>query len=86
MSDLSVKIIEIVAEQAMLEPEDVTIDSTIDDLGMDSLALVEIVFAIEERFGISIPFNANEPEKSDFDISSVKTIVQAVEMLIKEQS
>ena len=86
MSDLSVKIIEIVAEQAMLEPEDVTIDSTIDDLGMDSLALVEIVFAIEERFGISIPFNANEPEKSDFDISSVKTIVQAVETLIKEQS
>lgn len=86
MSDLTDKIIEIVAEQAMLESEDVTVDSTIDDLGMDSLALVEIVFAIEERFGISIPFNANEPEKSDFDISSVKTIVQAVETLIKEQS
>ncbi len=86
MSDLTDKIIEIVAEQAMLESEDVTVDSTIDDLGMDSLALVEIVFAIEERFGISIPFNANEPEKSDFDISSVKTIVQAVETLIREQS
>ena len=86
MSDTSSKIIEIIADQAMLEPSDVTLDNTIEDIGMDSLALVEVVFAIEEQFGISVPFNANEPEKSDFDISSVRSIVDAVDGLMKVQA
>jgi acyl carrier protein len=72
----------IIAEQAMLEPDQVTDDSTPGDLGIDSLGLVESIFALEEEFDISIPFNANEPEKSDFDISNVKTIVDAVERLV----
>ena len=86
MSSTAVKIIEIIAEQAMLEPTDVTPDATIESLGMDSLALVEVVFAIEEHFGISVPFNANNPEESDFDISSVQSIIDAVDGLIKVQA
>ncbi len=79
------KVITIIAEQAVLEPEDVSMDSTLDSLGIDSLGLVESIFAIEEEFDISIPFNANEPEKSDFDISSVAAIVAGIERLIAEQ-
>ncbi len=51
----------------------------------DSLGLVETVFAIEEAFDIQVPFNANEPEKSEFDISTVRTMAQAVEDLIAAQ-
>jgi acyl carrier protein len=76
----------IIAEQAMLEPDQVTDDSTPGDLGIDSLGLVESIFALEEEFDISIPFNANEPEKSDFDISNVKTIVDAVERLVAQKA
>lgn len=65
------KIIEIIAEQAVLETSDVTMESTLEDLGIDSLGLVESIFAIEEEFDIAVPFNANEPTNSDFDISSV---------------
>ncbi len=65
------RVIKIIAEQAVLEPSDVTLDSTLEDLGIDSLGLVESIFAIEEEFDISVPFNANVPEESDFDISSV---------------
>ena len=36
---------------------------TLDDLGIDSLGLVESIFAIEEAFDISVPFNANEPDE-----------------------
>lgn len=79
------QVIAIIAEQAMLEPSDVTPDSTLADLGIDSLGLVESIFAIEERFDISVPFNANDPGDSDFDISSVATIIAAVELLITEQ-
>lgn len=76
------KVIAIIAEQAVLAPSDVKPDATLQDLGIDSLGLVEAIFAIEEAFDISVPFNANEPEKSGFDISTVSAIVAAVEQLV----
>ena len=79
------KVIRIIAEQAMLEPSDVSEDSTLESLGIDSLGLVESIFAIEEEFDISIPFNANEPEKSEFDITNVASIVAGIEKLVAEQ-
>jgi len=79
------KVIGIVAEQAVLEPSDVSLDATLEDLGIDSLGLVEAIFAIEEAFDIQVPFNANAPEESDFDISSVQSIVVAVQGLMAEQ-
>ena len=79
------KVIEIIAEQAVLEPGDVALDSTLEDLGIDSLGLVESIFAIEEEFDIQIPFNANEPTQSDFDISNVQSIVTGIEALIADQ-
>ena len=79
------KVIAIIAEQAVLEPSDVTLDSTLENLGIDSLGLVESIFAIEEEFDISIPFNANEPEESDFDISNVAAIIQGIEKLVAEK-
>ncbi|WP_223426383.1 acyl carrier protein [Tateyamaria pelophila] len=79
------KVIEIIAEQAVLETSDVSCDSTLAELGIDSLGLVESIFAIEEEFDISIPFNANEPDKSDFDISTVRSIIVGIETLIAEQ-
>lgn len=76
------KVIAILAEQAVLEPGEVRMDATLADLGIDSLGLVETVFAIEEAFDIQVPFNANDPKASDFDIGSVGAMVRAVEKLI----
>lgn len=85
---MSVKdqIVEIIAEQAVLDVSDVTMESTLEELGIDSLGLVESIFAIEEAFDIQVPFNANNPTESEFDISSVAAIVSAVEELVKAQS
>lgn len=79
------KVFAILAEQAFLEPSDVTVSSTLDDLGIDSMGVVECIFAIEEEFDITIPFNANEPQKSDFDISNVESIISGIETLISEK-
>ncbi|TKZ21165.1 acyl carrier protein [Shimia litoralis] len=80
------KVIEIIAEQAVLDPSDVTMDSTLESLGIDSLGLVESIFSIEEAFDISVPFNANEPTQSEFDISSVASIIAGIETLKAQQS
>ena len=84
--DIENRVTSIIAEQAMLDPSDVTMDSTLEDLGIDSLGLVEAIFAIEEAFDINVPFNANEPAEGDFDIASVRSIVAGIRRLIKEQS
>ncbi|WP_030764473.1 acyl carrier protein [Streptomyces sp. NRRL F-2664] len=47
---------EILNEVADVEPADVTEEkSFIDDLDVDSLAMVEVIVAAEERFGVSLP-------------------------------
>lgn len=79
------RVMAIIAEQAALDPAEVTPDKTLAELGVDSLGLVEAIFAIEEAFDISVPFNANEPTQSGFDISSVGAIIAAVETLVAEQ-
>ncbi|MDB2548655.1 acyl carrier protein [Paracoccaceae bacterium] len=83
--DISERIIKIIAEQAVLEKSDVSPEKTLEDLGIDSLGLVEAIFAIEEEFDIQVPFNANERDKNGFDISSVAAIVAEVEKLVAEQ-
>ena len=83
--DTQEKVIAIIAEQALLDPSDVTPDSTLEELGIDSLGVVESIFAIEEAFDITVPFNANNPTESEFDISSVRTIVAGIERLRADQ-
>lgn len=83
--DIQDRVVAIIAEQAVLDVADVTLEATLDSLGIDSLGLVESIFAIEEAFDISVPFNANEPNQSDFDISSVAAIVAAVRGLVAQQ-
>ena len=84
--DIGAKVIDIIAEQAILEPDDVTLESTLESLGIDSMGLVESIFAIEEAFDIQIPFNANDPSDGDFNISSVASIISGIEKLVAEKS
>ena len=80
------QVIAILAEQAMLETSDVALDNSLDDLGIDSMSLVESIFAIEEAFDITVPFNANNPSESAFDISTIASIIVAVDKLKAEQA
>lgn len=86
MTDVRDRIIQIIAEQAMLEPSELRPELSPQEIGIDSLGLVESIFAIEEEFDISVPFNANEPEKSEFDISTLASIIAAVEKLVVEKA
>ncbi|MBQ7514897.1 MAG: acyl carrier protein [Schwartzia sp.] len=63
------KVRDIVVEQLGVEADEVTIDSTfIDDLGADSLDIVELIMAFEEEFGIEIPDEAAEKIKTVQDV------------------
>lgn len=68
--DIYEKVKGVIVDQLNVEEDDVTEDATfIDDLGADSLDIVELVMALEESFGISIP---------DEDAENIKTVGDAV--------
>ena len=69
--------------QAQIDFSEVHTESTLDSLGIDSVAVVEIIFAIEEEFDIMIPYNANETSSYNLDFSKVNSIVQLVMNIIE---
>ncbi len=50
---------QVIAKELKIPIERLTPDTTLQDLGVQSLDLIEIIFALEEKFDISIPYNAN---------------------------
>jgi len=61
MSDTEERVKKIVVEHLGVEADKVTMDASfIDDLGADSLDIVELVMAFEEEFGVEIPDDAAE--------------------------
>lgn len=67
------KVRDIIAEQLGIDPEEITMESSfIDDLGADSLDIVELIMALEEEFDIEIP---------DEDAEKIKTVGDVVEYL-----
>jgi acyl carrier protein len=85
-AEIEQAVIAILAKQLLLSPEEIASEARVDDLGLDSLGKVEAIFALEERFDIAVPFNANEPDQPDFDFSSVPSIVAGVERLIAQRA
>jgi len=68
----------IIVEQLHVTPEKVTDTAHfVDDLGADSLDIVELVMALEEEFGIDIP---------DDDADKMKTVGDAMKYLQEHQS
>jgi acyl carrier protein len=71
MAAMKDKIVEIIANQLGIDHGDVTPEaSVVDDLGADSLDVVELVMALEEEFNLEIPDEEAEKIKSVNDIFS----------------
>ncbi|BEU88395.1 acyl carrier protein [Selenomonas sp. TAMA-11512] len=63
------KVRSIVVEQLGVEADEVSLESTfIDDLGADSLDIVELIMAFEEEFGVEIPDESAEKIKTVQDV------------------
>ena len=92
MSSTFDKVADIIADTSEIPREDIQADShTIDDLGIDSLDFLDIVFAIDKEFGIKIPLESWTQEVNDGKASTeeyfvMKNLVGKIEDLIKAKS
>jgi len=78
MSDVAAEIMKIIGSKTNVDIGIVALTDPLDDLGLDSLAVVELAFVIEERFDVEIPFNAN----FDIKAKTVGDLIQSVEALV----
>ena len=75
--DVEAKVKQIIVQQLGVDADKVTLDASfVDDLGADSLDVVELVMAFEEEFGVEIPDEAAE---------KIATVKNAVEFLKANQ-
>lgn len=69
-------ILTIVAQKAMIDRTQLTPETKLSDLNVSSLDMVEVVFAIEDKYGISLPFNANTNAGSLRTVGDVIALVE----------
>ena len=81
MANVESDIFEIIAEKAAVARDKIVGTASLNELEIESLDVVEIIFAIEEKFDIHVPFNANNQE---LEFDTVSDVVKAVEALIAE--
>ena len=55
MDKIEDQVLELIGEQAGIDPKAISLFSKFEDLNLDSVAIVELIFLLEERFDISIP-------------------------------
>ena len=74
MDRIEKQVLELVAEQAGIDPKKISLLCKFEDLNLDSVAIVELIFSLEDKFNISIPFEGLdeiEMKKKFYTISSL---------------
>lgn len=76
MDAVETKVCEVIAQQKRIPVEQVTLDSTFDELGLDSLDAVNILFELEGAFDIDIP------DEKARQIKTIREMVAGVRELV----
>ena len=86
MRSIEQKVLELVGERAGLDPKEVSLNSKFEDLNLDSVAIVELVFTLEETFKISIPFEGLDESELKRNFYTVSSLVNLLEELLKKNA
>ena len=81
MAEIEPTLMEIVKDHAVGLTGDLTRETEVADLGIDSFSVVEIIYEVEEKLGVEVPFNANENPFGD--MKTVGDLIDALNKLIK---
>ena len=80
MADVSREVIAIINKQLREQRSEIRMDERLQDLGVESLKVIDMIFELEEKFNIEIPFNANDPALGSFE--TVGDVVHMIEGLV----
>ena len=86
MADVTNDVIAIIAKKKRVDKPTVELTDRLEDLGLESLDAVEMIFDLEEKFDIEIAYNANTSNPRT-EFSTVGDVVKSIQQLVdKKQS
>ena len=83
MDKIEKQVLELVGEQAGIDPKKISLLCKLEDLSLDSVAIVELVFSLEEKFDISIPFEGIEEIELKKNFHTVASLINYLRELLK---
>ena len=86
MNSIEQKVLQLVGEQAGIEPKEVSLSSKFEDLNLDSVAIVELVFVLEETFKISIPFEGLDERELKKNFNNVSSLINHLKDLLQKNA
>ena len=85
MADVTNDVVAIIAKKKRVEKPTVELSDRLEDLGLESLDAVEMIFDLEEKFDIEIPYNANTNNpRAEFE--TVGDVVKLIQKLVDKKS
>ena len=84
MSDVASDVMAIIAKKKRVDKPNVELSDKLVALGLESLDAVELIFDLEEKFDIQIPYNANV-DNPRIEFETVGDVVKAVENLVAQK-
>ncbi len=86
MENIEEKVLELVGKQTGIDPKQIPLDRKFEDLNLDSVALVELVFSLEETFDISIPFESLDETEIKKRFYTVSTLADHLKDLLQKNA
>jgi acyl carrier protein len=77
------EILDVVAQKAMIDRSKLSPEAKLADLNVSSLDMVEVIFALEDKFGIQLPFNANTSANEFETVGDVIAMVKK-QLVVKD--
>ena len=82
MDKIEEQVLELIGELAGIDPKEISLFSKFEDLNLDSVAIVELIFLLEERFDISIPFEGLEESELKRNFYTISNLINHVKGLL----
>ena len=86
MDNVKETVLALVAEQAAVDAKDIYLASKLEDLNLDSVAIVELVFVLEETFKISIPFEGLDESELKKNFQTVSSLIDHIKDLVQKDA
>ena len=83
MDKIEIQVLELVGELAGIDPKKISLLCKFEDLNLDSVAIVELIFSLEEKFNISIPFEGLDESELKKNFHTVSSLINHLRELLQ---
>ena len=83
MTDVTADVLAIIAKKVPGESREVAVDDKLEELGIESVDFLEMVFDIEEKFDIQVDYNANTAAE---DFKTVQDVITSIKETVEKQA